>query len=103
MKVLDLSLKYRWFDMIAAGEKKEEYRDITQYWCNRLLNPIPSSLFSPQRAFKDFDFVRFHRGQGSKVTMLVKILSMHRGYGRWEWGAKRGKEYFVIRLGEIVK
>lgn len=36
MKTLTLSLKKKWYDMIASGEKKEEYREITEYWNKRL-------------------------------------------------------------------
>ena len=28
-KILHLTLKKKWFDMIASGEKKEEYREMT--------------------------------------------------------------------------
>ena len=35
-KVLHLTLKKKWFDMIASGEKKEEYREIKEYWEIRL-------------------------------------------------------------------
>ena len=37
MKTLHLNLKKNWFDMIKSGEKKEEYREITPYWCTRFL------------------------------------------------------------------
>ena len=30
-KVLHLSVKKQWFDMISAGEKTEEYREIKPY------------------------------------------------------------------------
>ena len=36
-KELRLSLKEKWFRMIESGDKAEEYREITPYWCNRLL------------------------------------------------------------------
>ena len=36
-KVLTLTVSKQWFDMILAGEKKEEYRAIKSYWINRLL------------------------------------------------------------------
>lgn len=36
-KTLTLSLKKKWFDMIASGEKTEEYREIKPYWEKRLL------------------------------------------------------------------
>ena len=35
-KVLHLSVKKQWFDMISAGEKTEEYREIKPYWIKRL-------------------------------------------------------------------
>lgn len=34
---LHLNLIRKWFEMIYEGEKKEEYREITTYWCARLL------------------------------------------------------------------
>lgn len=35
-KVLTLTVSKQWFDMIVAGEKKEEYREIKPYWVARL-------------------------------------------------------------------
>lgn len=35
-KVLTLTVSKEWFDMIVAGEKKEEYREIKMYWLKRL-------------------------------------------------------------------
>ena len=37
-KVLTLTVSKQWFDMIAAGEKTEEYREIKPYWASRLVN-----------------------------------------------------------------
>lgn len=37
-KVLILTVSKQWFDMIYAGEKTEEYRDIKPYWASRLVN-----------------------------------------------------------------
>lgn len=36
-KILRLTLKRKWFDLIASGKKKVEYRLGTSYWRNRLL------------------------------------------------------------------
>ena len=36
--ILSLVLKGKWFDMIASGEKREEYRLPTRYWRKRLHN-----------------------------------------------------------------
>ena len=35
-KILTLTVSKQWFDMIVAGEKKEEYREIKPYWVARL-------------------------------------------------------------------
>ena len=35
-KVLTLTVSKEWFDMIASGEKTEEYREIKPYWVTRL-------------------------------------------------------------------
>ena len=35
-KVLTLTVSKKWFDMIVAGEKTEEYREIKTYWIKRL-------------------------------------------------------------------
>ena len=37
-KVLTLVVSKQWFDMIVAGEKTEEYREIKKYWVSRLVN-----------------------------------------------------------------
>lgn len=36
MNTLVLSLKQEWFDLIKAGIKKEEYRELKPYWQKRL-------------------------------------------------------------------
>ena len=36
-KILNLVVANKWFDMIASGEKNEEYRAIKSYWINRLI------------------------------------------------------------------
>lgn len=37
METLQLNLIKHWFDLTLQGFKKEEYRDITQFWVKRLL------------------------------------------------------------------
>ena len=37
-KILHLVLKRNWWDMIASGEKKEEYREVGHDWATRLLD-----------------------------------------------------------------
>lgn len=35
-KILTLTMKYKYFDEIKAGKKIEEYREVKDYWINRL-------------------------------------------------------------------
>lgn len=88
MSILDLSLTYHWFDMIASGVKREEYREVKPYYIKRLS--------------KHYDAVRFHRGQGSPVTMLVEIKSIWIGRGFPEWGAPGDRDVYIILLGRIL-
>lgn len=37
--MLTLPIQKRWFDMILSGEKKEEYREIKEYYEIRFQNP----------------------------------------------------------------
>lgn len=109
MKTLDLVLKGKWYDMIASGEKKEEYREIKPYWEKRLLDyeaikrdyEIVSRRFmvckAPLEYPRGFTHVRFHRGY-TKITMTFEIDSITSGNGKEEWGAEPGKMYFVIKL-----
>lgn len=107
MKTLDLILKKKWYDMIASGEKKEEYRELTDYW-GRRLTTIPNGmlLFSYRNGyepipFKHFDDVNFHLGYAKdRPTMNLKVEGIEVREGRPEWGAEPGKKYYVIKLGE---
>jgi hypothetical protein len=119
MKILDLSLTYHWYDMIASGEKKEEYRQIKEFYWKRLvdLDSIGGCYkgcvdyyqwYKPcfechYIKWKHYDAVRFHRGQGGKVSMLVECNGIHIGTGKQEWGAVPGEMYFVISLGNILE
>jgi len=35
-RILHLTLERKWFDLIASGEKKIEWRDVKPYWTKRL-------------------------------------------------------------------
>lgn len=97
-KVLDLSLTYHWYDEIEAGSKMEEYRELSDYYRSRLTLP----LLRGSDIFRHYDYVLFHRGRFSPTTMLVQCDGIRIGYGREDWGAERGKQYFVIHLGDRV-
>lgn len=104
-QILDLSLCYKWYDMIESGEKTEEYREIKDYWLHRLtyIVCIMGEINERDAAFrKKYKYVRFHRGQGGKQTMLFEFKGLTIGFGNPEWGAPTDKRVFIIRLGKRV-
>jgi len=89
-RVLRLTLKKRWFDMIASGVKKEEYREIKDWIISRLHG-------------KTYDAVEFSNGYGAHVPKVtVEYLGWGNGIGRAEWGATPLKPTIIIRLGRIL-
>lgn len=91
MRTLRLTLKRQWFDMIASGEKPEEYREPGKWIASRV------------NANKEYDVVEFANGYGPNVPRCVVE---YRGYdwstGNPAWGAVPGKKYIVIRLGAVL-
>lgn len=107
MKVLHLTLKKKWFDMIASGEKKEEYREIKPYWENRLIDQKHQTRLDASTAsdiaWKEFDVVKFTNGYAKDAPIItVECLGITIDYGMSIWGAVEGQQYFIIRLGEIL-
>lgn len=87
MNFLNLTLKKPWYDSVASGDRKEEYREITPYWKSRLLN-------------KKYDIAVFRNGYAIRSEkVFVEVLGIKEGYGKKEWGAEEGKEVYVIQLG----
>lgn len=112
--------------MIEQGIKKEEYREIKPYWCQRI-QPCPcpnkaiyASLDPAHHLGREYclldnnpcpvtfdvycrhyDEVCFHYGYTCK-TMTYKIKDISIGTGKREWGAEEGKKYFVIKLGDKI-
>jgi len=64
-RILHLTLKRKWYDMIASGEKKEEYREIKDYWGVRLKDFLVK---------KPFDYIIFKNGYNKEApTMIVEL------------------------------
>jgi len=112
MKVLNLTLKKKWFDLIKSGEKIEEYRELKEYWFDRLTaegleNILTSAclfgfeLYQPR--FKTFDCVKFTNGYGKNApSFMVELDGIEIKKGNEEWGAEKGIKYFVIKLGKMI-
>ncbi len=88
-RILHLTLKKKWFDLIAKREKYFEYREIKEYWTRRLLTtPFDARVY---------DEVYFTNGYGKDKPFM-----------RLEWIATRileyaGKLHYAIELGKILE
>lgn len=115
MRILHLHLKAQWYDMIERGEKREEYREITSYWVNRLRDKAMTCIDKKicrsecdlqcwkidRCGFEPFDTVKFSYGY-TKRNMLWECNGISIGRGREEWGAPN-HETFIIKLGKQIR
>ena len=68
MKILHLTIKKKWFDLIASGKKKHEYREAKTYWKKRLINNWYVPGIVP--TFKIFDEIHFKNGYRSDSPFM---------------------------------
>ena len=77
--MLTLPIKGKWFDMIVAKEKKEEYRDIKPYYTKR---------------FETIGLL--DQARTAQVTVNLRI-----GTGNTDWGAAAGVNYYILDIDRI--
>jgi hypothetical protein len=93
--VLVVSLTYKWWDMIASGEKLEEYRG--ENWIDRLLTGIVPKDH-PNATFAPYHTLRAQRGY-TGVWLERKIKRIRWGPPRPEWaGDTVTGDCFIIEL-----
>lgn len=97
--MLILPIKKKWFDMIASGEKKEEYREIKPYYETRFKKLWQGSLIGGQAKRK----IMFRNGYASKSPSLIAVCTLDIGTGKEEWGAEQGKEYYRLHIKEVIQ
>ncbi|MBR9683567.1 ASCH domain-containing protein [Candidatus Woesearchaeota archaeon] len=79
-RILHLTLLKKWFDLIASGKKKVEYREIKPYWTKRLLE-------------KEFDEIYFKNGYSKNAPFM-----------RVEWkNMRKEKNKYAISLGKVLE
>lgn len=93
--MLTLPIKKRWFDMILSGEKKEEYRDITPYYKVRFKNLWDNRYIGKRK-------IMFRNGYSMNSPSFIGECELNIGYGKPEWGAKEGKNYYVLTICRIM-
>lgn len=100
-KILRLTLKKKWFDLIASGEKGYELREDKPFWQARLLETDGS--------LRDYDEIHATNGYGPQFPFLrVEYLAPYRltQQAAQEFavhGEKIAGGQFVICLGSILE
>ena len=111
--VLPLVLKGKWYDMIASGEKREEYREFKQHWMTRIINWRESYFDN----FKDYMVIEFMLGSqkdAPRMAFECEEVWSPDGCGLWnhgsrgdayhpEWGEPSNSHYYTLQLGERVE
>jgi hypothetical protein len=82
-RVLHLNLRCEYFDAIAEGTKRIEYRDRTEYWATRLEG-------------REYDVVEFRNGYATRAPVLQIGFCGVKKVRKW------GGPVYAIQLGELI-
>ena len=82
-RILHLTLKQPWFDMITEGMKSCEYRDIKPYWTKRFEGKTFDEVhfrngYTPDRPFMRVECLNIFKASGKYCIALGKILEVRR-------------------------
>lgn len=105
--VLTLTVSKQWFDMIVAGEKTEEYREIKPYWIKRLTTncevayDVAAETYCGKVLYRPYIHVLFingYRKDSPRIEKEIESISI----GRPKKGMCPDKwldtEFFVIKF-----
>lgn len=98
--ILNLTIRRKWLDMIASGEKREEYRrannaQVVRAW-SRWLNSWPDDAVAVLRAGYTM------RAPAVVVEVVTMTIRGARDVGHPEWGEELGVARFVLKLGRVL-
>lgn len=102
VKTLHLVVKHKWFDMIASGEKLEEYRAFKPYWTKRLygIKTLDTKSMMQTKPIA-FDSITFHRGYTSTtIERVYKGLTVDMSRPEWSENGE-SKWCYVLLLGGV--
>ena len=99
--ILPLVLKRQWYAMIAAGDKREEYRALTPYWDRRIENWVKRGMSHRGRRARRL-VVGFACGyKNPDRFFLCREIGARNVSWHSEWGEPAGS-HFVLSLGNPI-
>lgn len=99
--MLILPIKRKWFQMIVAGEKKEEYRMIKQYYTSRFRRVFEFDPATGRPIGSDVHELILRNGYSSASPAVKVRCSLHIQEGAPEWGAEQGIIYYTLKIHGI--
>lgn len=101
-KILHLTLNKKWFDMIESGEKKEEYREIKQYWLSRF-KYYCNHMDMMHEFNHNYTHILFKNGYSkTSPSLLIELVGTKFGNAKPEWSNNWKGEVIVLKLGNII-
>lgn len=95
LKILDLPLKAKWYNLIESGKKREEYRENKPFWRKRLSTCVHGRIITLNP--RCYTHVRFRYGY-TRRTMMFKIRDIDFGFGNTALGAPCDRKVFIIKF-----
>ena len=104
---LTLTVSKQWFDMIVAGEKTEEYREIKPYWIKRLTTncevayDVEAETYCGKVLYRPYTHVLFingYRKDSPRIEKEIDIITIgkpKKGMCPDEW---LDTEFFIIKF-----
>lgn len=110
--MLILPIKGKWFYLIRTHKKLEEYREIKPYYDTRFKRVFKASANDAGVLVgEDGQEVRetckkwigLKNGYSDRAPVIYIFASLKIGIGRADWGAERGKEYYILTIHSVAE
>lgn len=96
--------------MILSGEKKEEYREIKPYYETRFRKLFRYGYYFDEgkdprtkRYSTEKKEILFRNGYSEDSPFFIAFCTLSVGNGKKEWGAEKDKQYFILKVHEILE
>jgi hypothetical protein len=99
MATIYLIHKEKWYDMVDAGIKMEDYRDMAGSYAKMFTNGKIKANGKWHNA-ADVNVVFAHGYQKNRRTMKFRVRGLRVGIGKEEWGADQTKNQYILEIGE---
>lgn len=105
-------IKGKWFYLIRTNQKLEEYREIKPYYENRFKRVFRVSYDTFTGLLKNEEgeiieetgkkWLGLKNGYSDRAPVIYIFASLTVGSGKPEWGAEKGKRYFILKIHSVT-